>query len=302
MKFLLFFTILKAQLVCHYAQFIINGDTQIFTRMKKSNVLEEEAKQKADAEALEAANAAEEETVTMIAEEIVRAYTERGSLTLPGGEIIEANINVDEQIIDPRTPKSFGNPLVRQLEANTAAMSVAEEEAGKDFWYTTIPITMGGDMYTLPVGEEQFMARLKRFYQALFNLNMEEIVTEYSGGHYEPYCNDTSMHSYEQLYEPSCLAPCQCDWYSSTAWRTRCEISCADGDIIGLFECRWATGARDSIVPLVKASNYANHQTACGLQIDLAYSKKLIQGEQKVVEATPEHPMDMDLGMSMGVF
>merc|ERR1712129_530892 len=171
-------------------------------------------------------------------------------MTLPGGEIIEANINIGEQVIDPRTPKSFGNPLVRQLEANSAALSVAQEDEAKDFWYTTIPIMMGGNMYTLPVGEQQFTARLKRWYQALFNINMGEIINNFGGHHYQSYCNETSAKSYEKLYEPQCRSPCQCDWYSSSAWRSRCEISCADGDRIGLYECRWATAAKDSIVPL----------------------------------------------------
>jgi len=302
MRSLLLFTILQAQLACNYAQFIINGDTTIFSQMKKANVLEDEAKKKADEEALAAANAAEEETVELLIAEEVKAYTERGSLTLPNGEIIEANINIGEQIIDPRTPKSFGNPMVRMMEANTAALSVAQEEEAKDFWYTTIPITMGGNMYTLPVGEEQFTARLKRWYQALFNLNMGEIINDFGSWHYEPFCNETSAESYKTLYEPQCLAPCQCDWYSSAGWRTRCEISCADGDIIGLYECRWATAAMDSIVPLARANNYGRHQTSCGLQIDLAYSKKLQQGEAKVIEATEEHPMDMDLALSMSTF
>merc|ERR1719232_1288873 len=94
MRSLLLFTILQAQLACNYAQFIINGDTTIFSQMKKANVLEDEAKKKADEEALAVANAAEEETVELLIAEEVKAYTERGSLTLPNGEIIEANINI----------------------------------------------------------------------------------------------------------------------------------------------------------------------------------------------------------------
>lgn len=302
MRSLLLLTILNVQFVCNYAQFIINGDITIFSQMKKANVLEDEEKAKADAEALATATAAEEETVEMIKEEEIAAYTERGSLTLPGGEIIEANINIGEQIIDPRTPKSFGNPLVRQLAATTATLSIAMEEEAKDFWHTTIPVMMGGNMYTLPTGEDKFTARLRRWYQALFNLNMGEIVDEFGANHYQPFCNQTSMESYKMLYEPQCVSPCQCTWYSDNAWKTKCEASCAGNDLISIYECRWATGAKDSIVPLAKSNNYCKHQTSCGLQIDLAYSKALQQGELKTIETTQEHPMDPDVGINMGTF
>lgn len=302
MKVLLLITVVNVQFVCNYAQMIINGDVNQFSQMKKSNVLEAEEKAKADAALLAAAAAAEEETQEMLEEEERKAFTERGSLTLPGGEIIEENVNVGEQIIDPRTPKSFGNPLVRQMSAETATLSIAMEDEAKDFWHTTIPVMMGGNMYTLPTGEEQFMARLRRWYQALFNLNMGEIVSDFDSSVYQPYCNETSMDSYESLYKPQCNSPCQCQWYSDTQWKTKCEASCAGNDIISIYECRWATGAMDSIVPLAKSNNYCKHQSACGLQIDLAYSKLLQQGKETTITATEEHPMEPDQGQSMGVF
>lgn len=302
MKLSLYFVIAKTLLVCCKAQFIVNGDTTQFTQMKKANVMEEIDRLKALEAELKARREAEVDTQEMLITEEKEAYIARGSFTFPDGSIIEENIGIDEQPIDPRTPKSFGNPFIRQLEALSATLSVAQEEEAKDFWYTTIPIMIGGNMYTLPVGEEQFTARLRRWYQALFNLNMGEIIDDFGHGHYQPYCNQTSMESYKQLYEPQCRAPCQCEWYSSAAWRTRCEMSCADGDLIGLFECRWANTAKDSIVPLAKANNYAKHQTACGLQIDLAYSKQLMQAQEKVVQTTEEHPMEMDISLSMGTF
>jgi len=296
MKSLLFFTILNAQIVCHYSQFIINGDITVFSKMKKATVMEDETKKKEEAAVLALATAAETETVEMLVAEVVAAYTERGSMTLPGGEVILANINIDEQIIDPRTPTTFGNPEARQMEAVSATLSIAIEEAGKDFWYTTIPIMMGGNMYALPTSEEKFTARLRRWYQALFNLNMGDIIEDFGANEYHPHCNETSMSSYERLYQPQCMTPCSCSWYSDVNWQTRCDASCAGGDVISLYECRWATAAKDSIVPLAKSNNYGKHQKSCGLQIDLAYSKKLQLGEQKVVTATVDHPMDMGMG------
>jgi len=302
MKSFFTFTILIAQFACNHAQFIINGDITIFSKMKKSNVMEDEAKAKAEADALAAAAAAEQETEELLQAEEVAAYTERGSATLPGGAIILANINIGEQGIDPRTPKNLGNPLARQLQATTASLSIAMEEEAKDFWHTTIPVMMGGNMYTLPTGEEKFTARLRRWYQALFNLNMGEIIDDFGSNHYQPYCNQTSMASFEQLYEPQCVSPCQCTWYSDTAWKTRCEASCAGNDLISIYECRWATAAKDSIVPLAKSNNYCKHQTSCGLQIDLAYSKALQVVESKTATSTNDHPMDPDVGINMGTF
>ena len=247
-------------------------------------------------------NAAEAEAQALLKVEEDQALIERGSLTLADGTIIEENINVGEQVIDPRTPTGFGNPFIRQLEAASSMLSLFIEDGAKDFWYNMVPLMMNGKMYTLPVGEKLFTARLRRWYQALFQLNMGDIINDFGAGVYQPFCNQTSEVSYKTLYEPQCLSPCQCQWYSTASWRSQCEKSCAGNDIISIYECRWATAARDSIVPLARANNYARHQTSCGLQVDLAYSKKLILSEQKIVSPTAEHPMEMDVAMDMGTF
>ena len=38
---------------------------------------------------------------------------ERGSTVTAGGELILSNVNVGVQVIDPRTPQGFGNPMLR---------------------------------------------------------------------------------------------------------------------------------------------------------------------------------------------
>ena len=46
----------------------------------------------------------------------IQDFISRGSTQMPGGdEPIEANANVGEQVIDPRTPTGFGNPFFRQI-------------------------------------------------------------------------------------------------------------------------------------------------------------------------------------------
>ena len=38
---------------------------------------------------------------------------ERGSTVTAGGEPILSNVNIGVQVIDPRTPQGFGNPMLR---------------------------------------------------------------------------------------------------------------------------------------------------------------------------------------------
>lgn len=41
---------------------------------------------------------------------------ERGSTVTAGGEPILSNVNIGVQVIDPRTPQGFGNPMLRQIK------------------------------------------------------------------------------------------------------------------------------------------------------------------------------------------
>lgn len=132
--------------------------------------------------------------------ELNTALVERGSLLLADGTVAEQNKNAGEQVIDPRTPKGFGNPFFRaihieqNIKVNTlltpseqAAISKMKWEDGEDVRANATEVMEVGTGWTPFIAEGIMKTPLVRSseFMALFEVSPHRIIRRVC-----PSCDD----------------------------------------------------------------------------------------------------------------